>query len=423
MLLFPLRAYRRSLLSVLGVSALVAPAYLTPNCANAQDGRVRIRSVTPTPSTGPVLLRTAMADRPMIGILMAAGSAADTAGVRIEEVEADSPAAKAGLKAGDLITDINGTSLRVSKEDAEDLALGGLAQRRLQRVLGKLKAGDDVSLTVKSGSSAARKVSVKTISQQEFDRADEKRIVERNQIRVREPMISGMMSRSGDRMLVEGRQNEHGMVGISVGGAGNARDTLGLFISSVVNGGPAEKAGIVEGERVAAVNGVDVRLAKEDVDDPQAMSARVNRFVREVQKVEPGKTLSLRVYSGGRYRDVTVTAAKSSDMPSSGFSMSVGDGGIQVMRLPQGVRALSAPSMSPRPPQPPRVFEFQRDGDTGRVRLDGQEMRVDMQRLRESLQDMRREIERGVQRGVDGSLRSFDIRTIPSRSRRADAIL
>lgn len=423
MLLFPLRAYRRPLLSVLGISALVAPAYLTPACANAQDSRVRIRSVAPTPATGPVLLRTAMADRPMIGILMAAGSAADTAGVRIEEVEADSPAAKAGLKAGDIITDANGTSLKVSKEDAEDLALGGLAQRRLQRVLGKLKAGDEVSLTVKSGSSAARKVSVKTVSQQEFDRADEKRMVERNQIRVREPMISGMMSPSRDRMLVEARASEHGMVGISVGGAGNSRDTLGLFISSVVSGGPAEKAGIVEGERIAAVNGVDVRVGREDVDDPQAMSSRVNRFVREVQKVEPGKTLSLRVYSGGRYRDVTVTAAKASDMPRSGFSMSVGDGGFQVMRVPQAVRAPSAPDVSPRPPQPPRVLEFMRDGDTGRVRLDGREMQIDMQRLRESLQDMRREIERGVQRGVDGSLRSFDFRSVPTRSRRADAIL
>jgi hypothetical protein len=201
------------------------------------------------------------------------------------------------------------------------------------------------------------------------------------------------------------------MVGLTVGAAGNARDTLGLFISSVVTGGPAEKAGIVEGERVAAVNGVDVRVARADVEDAEVVSARVNRFVREVQQAVPGKTLTLRVYSGGRYRDVTVTAAKASDLPRSGFSISAGDGGLQIL-TPRGPSA-------PRAPQPPRVFQFDRDGDLGRLRLDGQELKIDLQQLRDGLEEMRR----GIERGVEGGLRGFDLREAPVRGRRAVVIL
>src|ERR1700689_731388 len=46
---------------------------------------------------------------------------------------------------------------------------------------------------------------------------------------------------------------------------GNARDTLGILISSVTGGSPAEKAGIAEGDRIVAINGVNLKLAAADV--------------------------------------------------------------------------------------------------------------------------------------------------------------
>lgn len=402
---------RPQLLSFL-LTAGAATASVVPALAAAQDANVRVLRTPGVVS----LMRTPLSDRPVLGILMAAGSRADTAGVHIEEVDANGPAAQAGLKAGDVITDINGTSLRVSREDADDLALAGLAQRRLQRVLAKAKPGDDIALMVRSGNGAPRKVTVKSTSAAALERNDDRRVVESRIVRER---------RMGSDSVREVRITERGMVGMTVGGAGNARDTLGLFISSVVTGGPAEKAGIVEGDRVAAVNGVDVRLSREDIDDAQALSARVNRFVREVQKAEPGKTVALRVYSGGRFREVSVTAARASELPRTGFRMSVGDGGFEFMapEPPMSPR----PGAAPRPPQPPRVFELQRDGDIARLRLDGQEIRVDMpqlrEQLRESIEEMRRGIERGIERGVVGSRRAIELQQLPSRSRRAVIIL
>ena len=247
------------------------------------------------------------ADRAVLGITLGTSSRRDTAGVRIDEVDSNGPAAKAGLKSGDVITDINGVSLRIAAADAEELAFAGIAQRRLQRTMAKAKPGDDIALRVRSGESH-RSVTIKTISAEELDRSSERR-------------ASGARSAASD---------QQGAIGVSIGGAGNGRDTLGLFVSSVVGGGPAEKSGIIEGERIAAVNGVDVRVPKEDVEDMSVSSSRVNRFIREVQKVAPGGAVTLRVFGNGRYRDVSLKTVRMSELPSSGWQMSIGDGGSGV---------------------------------------------------------------------------------------------
>ena len=44
------------------------------------------------------------------------------------------------------------------------------------------------------------------------------------------------------------------VIGISTSN-GSARDTLGVLVSSVHAGGPAEKAGIEEGNRIASISG------------------------------------------------------------------------------------------------------------------------------------------------------------------------
>jgi C-terminal processing protease CtpA/Prc len=319
------------------------------------------------PSASGAFSWTTAADRAVLGVTLGAGSTADTAGVLLEAVEADGPAAKAGLKAGDRLTAINGVSLKVAREDAEDLALAGLAQRRLQRVLAKAKPGDEVTLQVRSGT-ASRSVAIKTVSAADLQRVEERR--------------------------ADSASASRGMVGLSIAAAGNARDTLGLFVHSVVTGGPAEKAGIIEGERIAAVNGVDVRVPREDVEDTQAASARADRFVREVQKVAPGQTVSLRVYGNGRYRDVSVTAVRASDLPSSGFGLSIGDREIRLM----------TPS-APRPPRATWAPVPPGDTDVRIVRPDGRVLEFDGQRLRESLDELRQRLREDF-RGLELQLRT-----------------
>jgi predicted metalloprotease with PDZ domain len=103
-------------------------------------------------------------------------------------------------------------------------------------------------------------------------------------------------------------------LGIELRATGTRRDTLGVFVAGVTPKGPAETAGIIEGDRIAAINGVDLRTPVADIDDSYTNELASHRLTREVQKLTPGSRVTLRVYSGGRFRDVQVVAGIASDL-------------------------------------------------------------------------------------------------------------
>ncbi len=124
-------------------------------------------------------------------------------------------------------------------------------------------------------------------------------------------------------------------LGVQVSPTGTRRDTLGVFISRVTPEGPAEKAGIVEGERIVSINGVDLRVDAADAEDSYAANLASRRLTRELQKLSPGNRVSLRVWSGGRVRDVQVTAGRASELRDGGvFGML--DGPTRVFTLGEG---------------------------------------------------------------------------------------
>ena len=75
------------------------------------------------------------------------------------------------------------------------------------------------------------------------------------------------------------------MLGVGLSASGSKRDTLGVFITSVTEGGPAEKAGIVEGDRVAAIDGTDLRVPREDAGDGSVSASRLNRLQKVLRFV------------------------------------------------------------------------------------------------------------------------------------------
>jgi hypothetical protein len=132
-------------------------------------------------------------------------------------------------------------------------------------------------------------------------------------------------------------------LGLELRPTGTRRDTLGVFIAAVTAKGPAESAGIIEGDRIAAINGVDLRTPAGDVDDSYTNGLAAHRLTREVQKLTPGSRVTLRVYSSGRFRDVQVTAGKASDVrrPGGGFGFRVpGPNGLMEFDGPGGVMML-----------------------------------------------------------------------------------
>ena len=94
------------------------------------------------------------------------------------------------------------------------------------------------------------------------------------------------------------RDEDRAALGLYLSVTGNKRDTSGVFVQRVSDGGPADKAGIAEGDRIASINGVDVRVPREDAGDWSVGSSRIDRLEREVRKLKPGQTADLVIVSG-----------------------------------------------------------------------------------------------------------------------------
>jgi S1-C subfamily serine protease len=95
-------------------------------------------------------------------------------------------------------------------------------------------------------------------------------------------------------------------LGIEVSMSGTSRDTLGLLVSSVVSGSPADQAGLQARERIAEVNGMSLRVSREDVGSSEAQELVYRRLARELEALRPGDAVSMRVYGSARARTVTM---------------------------------------------------------------------------------------------------------------------
>lgn len=132
--------------------------------------------------------------------------------------------------------------------------------------------------------------------------------------------VNGRMECTRMRMFgPDSASMKRAAIGVQLSPTGTARDTLGVFISRVTPKGPAENSGIVEGERIVSINGVDLRVNAADAGDSFAADLPSRRLTREVGKLSPGGVANLRVYSGGRVRDVRVTTARASQLGERGF--------------------------------------------------------------------------------------------------------
>jgi hypothetical protein len=196
--------------------------------------------------------------------------------------------------------------------------------------------------------------------------------------------------------------DDRAVIGIGFGLTGSRRDTAGVFVNSVTEDGPAEKAGIVEGDRIAAVNGVSLKMSKDDLEDGWMANSRLNRLSREVTKAKPGDVLELTVVSGGRARAVKVTTAKASSL--KGYD----EGGFTYFRSPGAAIAPMPPmppmpGMAPHAPTAPRApmvrWRSFDDADAGvdvRIEMDG--VRREIERaLRDELPRAKVEMRQGLE--------------------------
>jgi len=96
------------------------------------------------------------------------------------------------------------------------------------------------------------------------------------------------------------------LLGITVGTSGTDRDTLGLLVTQVLRDGPGDRAGIDEGNRLAEIDGVSLRVDAADIGRSTATDAVMRRMTRTLRVLREGEQATLRLFGGGRFRNVTV---------------------------------------------------------------------------------------------------------------------
>jgi serine protease Do len=196
-----------------------------------------------------------------IGVMVSDPDAAGS-GVRIDGVDDDSPAAKAGVKEGDLVVEFDGERVR--------------SARQLTRLVQETPDGRTVKMTVTRGS-ARQTVDITPASSAtawsfNFDGPELHAEIERS---LRD--FRGMPERGGPMFDfrfdgVPGKGASRGRLGVQVETLSDQLAAYfgvkggGVLVSSVTADSPAQKAGLTAGDVITAVNGTAVRDAGELVD-------------------------------------------------------------------------------------------------------------------------------------------------------------
>lgn len=396
--------------TLLSLSALALAA--APAVASAQDVIVRSGG-----SGG------ARAPRAVLGVGTSSNnSLRDTLGILVSSVASNSPAEKAGIEEGSRLQAINGVNLRATKDDVEDGLAGDLPYRRLTRELGKRKPGDEVELRVHAGGQT-RTVRVRLAdsdslyasrSAEVFARVDGERI-RRSADEMRKRAEEVRARADSFRTVAESRP----VLGLSVGSTGSRRDTLGVMVMRIVEGGPAEKAGIEEGARIQSIDGVDLRVPREDVEDGAVAAARARRLTRTLQAKKAGDDVELRVYQGGQTRTVRVKTVRAADLPNrGGTTFFFGDGNALMPSVAPRVHVVPMAPRGPRVPlaPAPRVYHFDRRADADldlhfddefHFEIDGERLGDELARLAPRLRRQLEEIGPRVRVDVERAMRDL----------------
>jgi serine protease Do len=339
---------------LLALTAVALAAAVPAGAQTRREPAPRRTEPTPAPDRRTFIYRSGEDESPRAALgvsTSATGTARDTLGLLITSVTRGGPAEKAGLEEGNRLAAINGVSLRAAAADVEDYESSGALSRRLVRELTKVKPGDEVELRVYRDG-RTQPVKVRTVSSDSLFRRN---------------VTFSRMSRS--------EMDERPALGIGIGSSGNRRDTLGVLIMSVQDSTPAARAGLEEGNRIAAINGVNLRVSAEDAGDASVGRAKAQRLQREVAKLKPSDNVTLRVYANGQFRDVTMKVARAGDLPRSSRMNWIGDGA-----------AWFFPGMPPAAPLPPSAPMHLELNDLRPMELEmGPELRARMEGVRAQL--------------------------------------
>ncbi len=209
-------------------------------------------------------------------------------GVLVTEVEKDSPAEKAGLKANDVITEYNGQRIE-SATQFRRMVRESLAGRAAQLTVWRDGRAQQLSVTLGSGSDRIGRAFT-TVTPREFK-------FNGDMFKFDMPNI---FVTSRTPLLGISAEDLSGQLGNYFGAPGGE----GILVREVNSGSPAEKAGMKAGDVITKVNGERVKSLDE---------------LREILRAKrEGKTVSIGVLRKGTETSLSVEVEQPRPRPAAG---------------------------------------------------------------------------------------------------------
>jgi len=134
------------------------------------------------------------------------------------------------------------------------------------------------------------------------------------------------------------------LLGVMLGSSNTERDTLGLLVTQVLRDGPADRAGIDEGNRLAEIDGVSLRVDPSDIGRSSASDAAMRRLTRTLRGLRDGESATIRVFGGGRFRNVTVQIGSASPNGAVSVAPTTAPAPAAAPSLPVAVAVAGEPS-------------------------------------------------------------------------------
>ncbi len=294
-------------------------------------------------------------------------------GALVSDVMDGSPAEKAGMRDGDVITEVGGR--RTSDLDAVTSAVRELEPGEKAMIVvsrGGQTHGLDIVPSSRSDSMAW------TEKGEKGDRKVRKFVFRSDDDKARKIEQYFQQDAQGDhdrKIRIIGRKG--GYLGVQSMEVGQLADYFGVdegvLVTEVVEESPAAQAGLKAGDVILSVG-------DDEVSDPGDLR-------EAVRDQEPGGTVKVEIVRRGEHSTVTVKLGDASDLGDAQmFFMSPEDGQISIPEIPRIKRIPRIDIQAPN-------FQWRGDGDAHVLRLDEEELQKFKEELRKSLDEVRKQLD------------------------------
>jgi serine protease Do len=215
----------------------------------------------------------------------------ETNGFLVSDITSGGPAFKAGIRGGDVLTDVNGTEIELGGDVI--VGIDNTTVRKIDDMLSYLETekqvGDTVALTVVRDGKPQKiyvTLSARPVSQQQQQ-----------------------------QLLQPSQQQQKPSLGISgvnvapeIAETMNLTQATGFLVLDVIGEGPADKAGVRGGYTVANINGTEIELGGDVIVGIDNTTVRkIDDIQSYLNSKKIGDTIQVKVIRDGKIQDISLT--------------------------------------------------------------------------------------------------------------------